>query len=293
MHRMKVVGPLAAQTILGLLLGTECSAAARGFDEFSRNPRAASTPYAFVALNLGLVATALSGDLAGVQQLLPLQLRALQEIPCNVNEWGAGRDCGATVVWQLELTAFARPYLELAERHADVAGAACWSSVAHSRARMLSLLGEWDEARAVFAIARGDFSSSGRRPALALCDYDEALTAERAGQVQDARRLAHAASTLFETLTTTPWLSKAQNLIARLDSVPTLNTETSSVLSVREREVLNLLAQGLANKEIGERLFISVPTVERHIANVYDKIGCRGRAAATAYALKNGLVSST
>src|SRR5262249_32529828 len=56
-------------------------------------------------------------------------------------------------------------------------------------------------------------------------------------------------------------------------------------LSAREIEVLRLLASGKANKEIAAALFISVATVERHVANLYAKIGARGRAQATAFAL--------
>jgi DNA-binding NarL/FixJ family response regulator len=60
-------------------------------------------------------------------------------------------------------------------------------------------------------------------------------------------------------------------------------------LSAREAEVLAMLAHGRANKEIAAALFISVPTVERHVANIYGKIGLRSRAAAAGYALRKGL----
>ena len=63
-------------------------------------------------------------------------------------------------------------------------------------------------------------------------------------------------------------------------------------LTVREREVLRLLAQGSSNEAIAGALVISVRTVERHVENVYDKIGVSGRtarAAATAWALKHGI----
>jgi DNA-binding CsgD family transcriptional regulator len=56
-------------------------------------------------------------------------------------------------------------------------------------------------------------------------------------------------------------------------------------LTPREREVLALLAAGAANKQIARRLDISVNTVERHVSNVYAKIGASNRAAATAVAL--------
>lgn len=63
----------------------------------------------------------------------------------------------------------------------------------------------------------------------------------------------------------------------------------ASDLSRRELEVLRLLAGGDSNQEIGRRLKLSVHTVERHVANIYRKIDARGRADATAYALRHGL----
>lgn len=61
-------------------------------------------------------------------------------------------------------------------------------------------------------------------------------------------------------------------------------------LSEREVEVLRLVAGGSTNKEIASELVLSVRTVERHIGNIYRKIGARGRADATAYALTRALV---
>ena len=63
----------------------------------------------------------------------------------------------------------------------------------------------------------------------------------------------------------------------------------SDGLSPREREVLRLVAAGESNSQIARRLGLSTHTVERHAANLYRKIGARGRADATAYALRNGL----
>jgi len=60
-------------------------------------------------------------------------------------------------------------------------------------------------------------------------------------------------------------------------------------LSPRELEVLRLLAAGESNRQIAHRLGLSPHTVERHVANLYRKIGARGRADATAYALRGGL----
>jgi pimeloyl-ACP methyl ester carboxylesterase/DNA-binding CsgD family transcriptional regulator len=57
-------------------------------------------------------------------------------------------------------------------------------------------------------------------------------------------------------------------------------------LSVREREVLALVADGLTNEEIAERLFLSPRTVERHLSNVYVKLRVSGKAARAAAAAR-------
>jgi DNA-binding CsgD family transcriptional regulator len=71
-----------------------------------------------------------------------------------------------------------------------------------------------------------------------------------------------------------------------------LGREAETVLlSRRESEVLGLLASGQANAEIGAALGVSVHTIERHVANIFVKIGARNRAEATAWAHRRGLAS--
>jgi DNA-binding NarL/FixJ family response regulator len=53
-----------------------------------------------------------------------------------------------------------------------------------------------------------------------------------------------------------------------------------------------LLAGGHSGREISAELCVSLSTVQRHIANVYAKIGARGRVEAAAYAIERGLVRS-
>ncbi|MGW3497729.1 response regulator [Streptomyces sp. NPDC001020] len=58
----------------------------------------------------------------------------------------------------------------------------------------------------------------------------------------------------------------------------------------REEEILKLVAEGHTSKEIGELLFISVKTVERHRANLLQKLGMRDRLDLTRYAIRAGLI---
>jgi two-component system response regulator NreC len=68
-------------------------------------------------------------------------------------------------------------------------------------------------------------------------------------------------------------------------------TDGYDLLSDREQQVLKLLALGHTNKQMAERLFISVKTVETYRARVQEKLGLRGRAALVRYALQRGLLA--
>ena len=61
-------------------------------------------------------------------------------------------------------------------------------------------------------------------------------------------------------------------------------------LTVREREVLKLVADGKRNKEIAECLSLSVKTVEKHRVNLMKKLDVRNASELTAFAMKNGLI---
>jgi DNA-binding CsgD family transcriptional regulator/pimeloyl-ACP methyl ester carboxylesterase len=63
-----------------------------------------------------------------------------------------------------------------------------------------------------------------------------------------------------------------------------------AALTPRETEILRLIAAGRTSSEISRELTLSVRTVGRHITNIYNKIGARTRADATAYAIRHGLV---
>jgi DNA-binding NarL/FixJ family response regulator len=62
------------------------------------------------------------------------------------------------------------------------------------------------------------------------------------------------------------------------------------LLTAREEEIVKLVAEAHTNEEIGELLFISKKTVERHRANILEKLGMRDRVELTRYAIRRGLV---
>jgi pimeloyl-ACP methyl ester carboxylesterase/DNA-binding CsgD family transcriptional regulator len=89
-----------------------------------------------------------------------------------------------------------------------------------------------------------------------------------------------------------PWLGDSSAVVEAidrfLDGLPPLSpaaTVVSAVLTAREREVLVLVAQGLTDAQIADRLVLSAHTVHRHVANVRTKLGVPSRSAAAAWVL--------
>ncbi len=66
--------------------------------------------------------------------------------------------------------------------------------------------------------------------------------------------------------------------------------EVAALLTTREIDLVRMVAAGLRNREIGERLFISEGTVKVHLHNIYEKLKVDGRMALSRYAREKGLV---
>jgi predicted ATPase/DNA-binding CsgD family transcriptional regulator len=78
-------------------------------------------------------------------------------------------------------------------------------------------------------------------------------------------------------------------LIERTDYATPRNASKFLTLSARETEVLRLIVAGRTNRDIADALFISVPTVKRHLTTVFRKLGVSSRAAAAVLARAHGL----
>jgi ATP/maltotriose-dependent transcriptional regulator MalT len=106
----------------------------------------------------------------------------------------------------------------------------------------------------------------------ALGDHDTARL-----ELEQARRV-------FAELGANPDLARVDRLMGATDS------PAAGGLSPREREVLQLVARGRTNRDIAAELVISERTVDRHVSNIFSKLGVSSRSAATAYAYEHDLV---
>jgi DNA-binding NarL/FixJ family response regulator len=77
-----------------------------------------------------------------------------------------------------------------------------------------------------------------------------------------------------------------------VDASPGARSAAGDDLSDRERAVLEAVARGLSNREIGRQLWISEQTVKFHLRNVYRKLGISTRTEAARYAYRTGLVTT-
>ncbi|HTM26258.1 MAG TPA: response regulator transcription factor [Vicinamibacterales bacterium] len=101
-------------------------------------------------------------------------------------------------------------------------------------------------------------------------------------QLIDCVRRVSQGEQCFDSDTVTQALQGAVNREARGDS--------SASLTPRELEIVRMVAQGLRNKVIGERLVISESTVKVHLHNIYEKLGIEGRLELVLLAQQRGLV---
>jgi DNA-binding CsgD family transcriptional regulator len=110
------------------------------------------------------------------------------------------------------------------------------------------------------------------------------LTCRQLEDEETAAMELDAARSVFEQLGAVPDLERAQALARKAPAKP------AGGLTVRELEVLRLVATGKTNRSIAADLFLSEKTVARHVSNIFSKLDLSSRAAATAYAYEHDLV---
>ena len=135
-----------------------------------------------------------------------------------------------------------------------------------------------------------------RAPAEESCLGGEVRSACRNGDIMQPLRGALALSTArvardsFEELGARADADRAAALLRELGVAGRTATRGErDELTVREREVLGLVAAGLSNAEIADRLVIAPKTAEHHVGRVLAKLGVRSRAEAAAHAVREGM----
>jgi len=195
-------------------------------------------------------------------------------------------------------------YVEIALATGDVAGA-------HAAAEeLMSIAGQFDATfvygisnRALGAVLMAEHDAKAALTVLRRClaiwsELDAPYEAARARVLialacdemddNDAATMElKLAREVFQRLAASPDCAKVELLLQKRA------TRNQSPLSMRELDVLLLIAAGKSNKAIAVKLGISEKTVARHVSNIFNKLDLSSRAAAAAYAYQHQLISST
>ncbi len=147
--------------------------------------------------------------------------------------------------------------------------------------------GEHESARTLLEDAVDRFERAGGRYDAARTRLELATTLYALGRTDAGRSEAATAESALDALGALPQTERAHNLLAasRSDRRSMLSSVTP-----RERDVLSLLAAGLTNRQIAERLVVSEHTVHRHVTNILRKLSLPSRTAAAAHAVRHGLL---
>jgi DNA-binding CsgD family transcriptional regulator len=205
-----------------------------------------------------------TSDRLGRAKLLPVQV----EIMLAVGDLSAARDAAG------ELTEIAERYHTLALRAvADHARGAVLLAEGDARAAVVALRGAWQAWRELEA----PYEAARVRVLVGLgC---RALGDEEAAAME-----LEAARTVFAQLGAAPDLARLEALAHREAAWK------AHGLTERELQVLRLVATGATNHGIASQLFVAEKTVDRHVSNIFVKLGVASRAAATAYAYEHRLL---
>ena len=153
-----------------------------------------------------------------------------------------------------------------------------------------------DEARRHFEDAVDRFLASNAPYEVARARIDLARALTTLERTDDAAIEARRAIDVLTELKAELEISRARLLLEALPqrastSDPAARARSDSGLTARELEVLRLVADGLTNQAIAEKLFVSDHTVHRHLANILNKLSVSSRAAAVAQAARRGLLA--
>jgi ATP/maltotriose-dependent transcriptional regulator MalT len=232
--------------------------------------------------NLGTVAF-YSGDFAGARGFYEESLALQRELG---DMWGMAAslvNLGATALNQRDYAEAARHYKESLPLLNELGDKA---SIAECLEGLAAAVGAWkggqpERAARLFGAADALRETVGTpRSVAARPEYERNLTTARSLIHEVAFGEAFAQGRAMS-------LEEALALAAEEVIVPAITPRTE--LTNREIDVLRLVAAGLSNEQIAEKLHLSRHTVHAHLTNIYSKLGTTTRAAATRYAVENGL----
>ena len=178
--------------------------------------------------------------------------------------------------------------VELLDLLAEVGGDSLRASALAVEGVVAGAEGDLDAARLSMEDAIDLFQQIGAPFETARARLDLARVLAALGRKDAAAEQARVAQEALQGMRALREAQRAAELMSEFDAAGSRGAST--VLTPRELDVLKLIAQGLSNPEIAQRLVLSEHTVHRHLANILRKLDLSSRAAAAAWGVRTGLV---
>lgn len=185
--------------------------------------------------------------------------------------------------------ATARRFEELQRIASGVSTPAFEASVTAAKGVLLRQRGDLAGAADCFEKAADLFQQNGAPFENAHSRLDLAASLAALGRIESAEREVRVAIDALDALGAEHEAKRARALLREIETPRGKHTRAAAVTQ-RQVEILRLVAQGMNNGEIAARLHLSEHTVKRHVANLLTKLGLSSRAAAVAYAAREGLL---
>jgi len=297
-HRMHRFVPISRTVLLAYFLDGDWELLSAEAVEYATSAAARRSSAGMVAAAFAALSVSRAGNPTEARALLQHITSAAEHVAPTTYAHNVCVFYAATVVWDLAATEYAATYRRLTlDLLLAGVGTPPFIPLELVVARMSTLLGDVGEAQDYFARARSKIDAHGLTHMRAILDYDQARALIRTG-VTDRTRIITLLDAALEGLRSHGMLGWAARVAEQKEALTTIprsgapaDRQYPAGLTGRETEVLRLIAAGLTNKEIAAQLVVSVPTVERHAANIYGKIGASRRYEAVAFALSHGLGS--
>jgi ATP/maltotriose-dependent transcriptional regulator MalT len=245
-----------------------------------------------------LVRAWLAWDCGDPRAALELAEQYLRHLPAaNRTERASGLEIAIQARTNLQdWQGAARALDELTDIGAVIATLSLRADVSFASGYVAMGKGNADAARRYFEDACDLYARGGAPFETGRTQMELARALGALGRVDAALETLRRAKSLLYDLHAEVEVARAERLIASLltQSVTAEGSERKAKkdeLTKREIEVLRLVAEGLSNDSIAERLFVSDHTVHRHLANILNKLDVNTRAAAVAQAARRGLLT--
>ncbi len=240
-----------------------------------------------------LVRAAIALDRGMAESAVDHTRRFLEQAPpSNKTDRAVGGELLLRAELTLGRTPNPRTLEDIQELAAGVGTDPVRASARIAEALIAAASGQHDRARGALEDAIGLLARAGARYETARARVDLARSLLALRRADAARAELERAGRAFEELGAAWDARGARALMDEAFGEPKTGTERARPggLSARELEVLRLMAEGLSNPQIAKRLVVSEFTVKRHVANILTKLDLPTRAAAAAYAAREGWV---